>query len=50
MKNKERSIEEETDLYEGILTYESLDQYESLLKHLKTKKKDLIRTLRKKEI
>ena len=30
MNNKERVIDEETDLYEEILTYESLDQSEGL--------------------
>ena len=47
MKNKERVIDEETDLYEEILTYESLDQYEGLLIHYSNNKKDLKRTLRK---
>ncbi len=41
MNKKERIIDEETDLYEEILAYESLDQYEGLLNHYKTKKKDL---------
>ena len=50
MNNKERSIEKESDLYEKILNHESLDQYEGLLNHVKTKKKDLKRTLRKKEM
>ena len=47
MHNKEHFLEEETDLYEEILTYESLDQYEGLLNHLKTKKKDIKRTFKK---
>jgi len=38
MNNKERSIEEESDLYEEILNHESLDQYEGLLNHYKNKK------------
>ena len=37
MKKKERIIDQETDLYEEILTYESLDQYEGLLNHYKNK-------------
>ena len=47
MNNKERVIDEENDLYEEILTYESLDQYEGLLNHYRNNKKDLKRTLRK---
>ena len=39
MNNKERVIDEETDLYEEILTYESLDQYEGLLNHYRNNKK-----------
>ena len=39
MSNKERVIDEETDLYEEILTYESLDQYEGLLNHYRNNKK-----------
>ena len=46
MNNKERVIDEETDLYEEILTYESLDQYEGLLNHYRNNKKDLKRTLK----
>ena len=46
MNNKERVIDEETDLYEEILTYESLDQYEGLLNQYRNnkqaKKKQLI--------
>tara|TARA_Y100001968_G_C19305502_1_gene691432 strand:- start:23 stop:172 length:150 start_codon:yes stop_codon:yes gene_type:complete len=48
MKNKKRIINEETDLYEEILTCESLDQYEGLLNHFGNKKKDLKRTFKKK--
>ena len=40
MKNKEHFIDQETNLYEEILTYESLDQYEGLLNHYKKTKKD----------
>ena len=47
MKNKERVISEESDLYEEILIYESLDQYEGLLNHYKNNKKDLKRTFKK---
>ena len=50
MNNKERVIDEETDFYEEILTYESLDQYEGLLIHqihYRNNKKDLKRTLKK---
>ena len=47
MNNKERVIDEETDLYEEILTYESLDQYEGLLIHYRNNKKDLKRTFKK---
>tara|TARA_Y100001968_G_scaffold154160_1_gene140802 strand:- start:203 stop:355 length:153 start_codon:yes stop_codon:yes gene_type:complete len=47
MKNKERVIIEESDLYEEILIYESLDQYEGLLNHYKNNKKDLKRTFKK---
>jgi len=47
MNNKERVIDEETDLYEEILTYESLDQYEGLLNHYRNNKKDLKRTFKK---
>ena len=50
MNNKKRVIDEETDLYEEILTYQSLDPYEGLLNHHENNKKDLKRTLRKKEI
>ena len=39
MNNKERVIDEETDLYEEILTNESLDQYEGLLNHLRNNEK-----------
>ena len=39
MNNKERVVDEETDLYEEILTYESLDQYEGLLNHYRNNKK-----------
>ena len=47
MSNKEPSIEEGADLYEDILTYESLDQYEGLLNHYRNNKKDLKRTFKK---
>ena len=47
MNNKERVVDEETDLYEEILTYESLDQYEGLLIHYINNKKDLKITLQK---
>ena len=47
MNNKERVIDEETDLYEEILIDESLDQYEGLLNHYRYDKKDLKRTLKK---
>jgi len=47
MNNKERDINEETDLYEEILIDESLDQYEGLLNHYRNNKKDLKRTLKK---
>ena len=47
MNNKEYVIDEETDLYEEILTFESLDQYEGLLNHYRNNKKDLKRTLKK---
>jgi len=50
MNKKNRRTSEESDLYEEILIQESLDQYEGLLNHVKTKKKDLKRTLRKKEM
>ena len=39
MNNKERVVDEETDLYEEILTDESLDQYEGLLNHYRNNKK-----------
>ena len=39
MNNKERVIDEETDLYEEILIDESLDQYEGLLNHYRNNKK-----------
>ena len=39
MNNKERVVDEETDLYEEILTSESLDQYEGLLNHYRNNKK-----------
>ncbi len=39
MNNKVRDIDEETDLYEEILTDESLDQYEGLLNHYRNNKK-----------
>ena len=39
MNNKERDIDEETDLYEEILSDESLDQYEGLLNHYMNNKK-----------
>ena len=48
MNNKVRNIREETDLYEEILTHESLDQYEGLLNHYRNNKKDLKRTFKKK--
>ena len=48
MNNKERFIDEETDLYEEILTYEALDQYEGLLNHYNKTKKELKRSLKKK--
>ena len=47
MNNKERVIDEETDLYEEILIDESLDQYEGLLNHYGNNKKDLKRTFKK---
>ena len=47
MNNKESFIDEETDLYEEILTYESLDQYEGLLNHYRNNKKDLKITFKK---
>ena len=47
MNNKERVIDEETDLYEEILIDESLDQYEGLLNHYRNNKKDLKRTFKK---
>ena len=47
MNNKERDIDEETDLYEEILSEESLDQYEGLLNHSRNNKKDLKRTFKK---
>ena len=39
MNNKERVIDEEINLYEEILTKESLDQYEGLLNHYRNNKK-----------
>ena len=39
MNNKERVIDEEIDLYEEILTNESLDQDEGLLNHYRNNKK-----------
>ena len=47
MNNKERVIDEQTDLYEEILNSEYLDQYEGLLNHYRNNKKDLKRTFRK---
>ena len=47
MNNKERVIDEETDLYEEILIDESLDQYEGLLNHYRNNKKDLKGTFKK---
>ena len=47
MSNKERFIEEGADLYEEILTYESLAQYEELLNQYRNNKKDLKRTFKK---
>ena len=47
MNNKKHIIAEETDLYEEILTSESLDQYEGLLNHYRNNKKDLKRTFKK---
>ena len=47
MNNKERVIDEETDLYEEILIDESLDQYEGLLNYYRNNKKDLKRTFKK---
>ena len=47
MSNKEPSIEEGADLYEDILTYESLDQYEGLLNHYRNNKKELKRAFKK---
>ena len=41
MKNKKHLLDEETDLYEEILTYESLDQYEGLLNHHRNNKNNL---------
>tara|TARA_Y100001968_G_scaffold305585_1_gene321580 strand:+ start:516 stop:668 length:153 start_codon:yes stop_codon:yes gene_type:complete len=49
MDNKENFIGEESDLYEEILVFESLDQYEGLLNHCKNKKKDLQRNFKKKK-
>ena len=49
MNNKERVIDEETDLYEEILIDESLDQYEGLLNHYRNNKNDLKRTFKKKK-
>ena len=39
MNNKESFIDDETDLYEEILSEESLDQYEGLLNHYRNNKK-----------
>ena len=39
MNNKERDLYEETDLYEEILSDESLDQYEGLLNYYRNNKK-----------
>ena len=50
MNNTERVIDVEYDLYEEILTNESLDQYEGLLNHYKNNKKDLKRTFEKKNL
>ena len=47
MNNKQHFFEEEIDLYEDILNYDSLAQYQGLLKHVKTKEKDLKRTFKK---
>tara|TARA_X000000368_G_C22582862_1_gene515891 strand:- start:130 stop:285 length:156 start_codon:yes stop_codon:yes gene_type:complete len=48
MNNKEHILDEETYLYEEILTYKSLDQYEGLLNHYKKiNKKDIKRTFKK---
>ena len=47
MNNNECFIDVETDLYEDILTSESLDQYEGLLNHYRNNKKDLKRTFKK---
>ena len=47
MNNKERDIDDETDLYEEILTYESLDQYEGLLNYYSNNKKDKKKASRK---
>ena len=47
MNNKEYLIYEETDLYEEILSSESLDQYEGLLNHYRNNKKDLKRAFKK---
>ena len=41
MNNKERDIDEETNLYEEILNSEYVDQYEGLLNHYRNNKKDL---------
>ncbi len=39
MNNQEPFMDLETDLYEEILVYESLDQYEGLLNHYKNNNK-----------
>ena len=49
MNNKERILGQESNLYEEILVYESLDQYEGLLNHLKNKKKDLKEPIKNKK-
>ena len=43
MNNKESLFSEESDHYEEILVYESLDQYEGLLNHTNKKKKLMYR-------
>jgi len=49
MNNKKHIIDADTDLYEEILTSESLDQYEGLLNHYRNNKNDLKRTFKKKK-
>ena len=49
MNNKDHFIEKQTDLYEEVLTSESLDQYEGLLNHYMNKNIDLKRPYKKKK-